>query len=689
MNQKTLVEIVRTDDLQVVNFLGMEPGVWGDYAFTLSVTQDQEIYYVFKPVYQEGNTDLFNALSMELYNGNERLFTVPFQNLVSWCGLFQPESSDSFTVRINKRADQNFADINGSVRFHLMITAVQARNNPDFCSSTDNPPTLFDLTQFDGSTSIEEGGIIRNPNVGFFAYINDPENDQVKLQVELRQINEPFTGNNDGGILTSDLVASGSGVKVNRTELSDGAYHWRARAVDEHGNESAWQEFRSIGNTDFEIRTNEPPILLLEGQWPSHCNGSFTALAVHPSDKNIIYIGSSDIEDGCGIYKTNDSGRSWILASEGIPFSTHYSPISKIVVSPSNPDIVYAGTAFPLSPFPGGSVFRSEDGGMHWKERGGTAGIFGISRDIVLPVIDLAVDPQNSDVVYAGLAQDGVYKTVDGGLDWREVKVGINTTYSSIIRVDPKRPNIVFASQTTSTNVPLPLCGFLVGGFAEKGCISGSAINSSIFKNIASGNEKSWDFVNVVGRCGLHCLLNYTDLAINAFDSDVLYLSTRSAHLQLGPVVSISSGQGVLKSIDGGGHWQTINDGGDFNLSDFIMTRIIADPVIRNRLFAVGIKNQTYTIFYSLNDGQSWKSLQTEEISGLTIINLYLNHNNDPSGRMSDAPRLSLISSSSSSSSFSFGGVGFSFFAFSSSAIFLIGFSAFIFSSFFIILIFL
>ena len=313
------LKINGTDNPQVVSFLGMKPGVWGDYSFTLSVAQDREIYYVFKPVYQEGGADLFNTLSMELYNGSERLFTVPFQNLVSWCRLFQPESSDSFTVRINKRADQNFADINGSVRFHLMITAVQATNNPDFCSSTDNPPTLFDLTQFDGSTSIGEGGTIHNSSVGFFAYINDPENNQVKLQVELRQINEPFTGNSDGGILTSDLVTSGSGVKVNRTELSDGAYHWRARAVDEHGNESGWQEFRSIGNTDFEIRTNEPPIASFTFEPSSPKVGdsvTFDASSSYDPDETSISFYAWDWEND-GLYdfsKISTNQHVWLIA---------------------------------------------------------------------------------------------------------------------------------------------------------------------------------------------------------------------------------------------------------------------------------------------------------------------------------------------------------------------------------------
>lgn len=341
------LKINGTDDTQVVNFSGMSPGVWGDYAFTLSITPDQQIYYVLKPVYQEGSMDLFNTLSMELYNGSDHLLTAPLQDLSSWCGLFQPESSDSFTIRIQKRANQNFTNINGSVRFHLTITAVQATNNPDFCSSTNNPPTLFDLTQFDGATSIGEGGIIRNASVGLFAYINDPENNQVKLQVELRQLNEPFTGNDDGGILTSDLVASGSGVKVNRAGLSDGAYHWRARAVDEHGNKSAWQEFGSVGNTDFEIRTNEPPVASFTFQPSNPKVGdtiTFDASSSYDLDGTIVLYSWDWNTDGIMDAYSDTPSIQYNDFSSGISTATLYVTDNKGAVGSTSADVSVEST---------------------------------------------------------------------------------------------------------------------------------------------------------------------------------------------------------------------------------------------------------------------------------------------------------------------------------------------------------
>src|SRR3989344_2596241 len=96
-------------------------------------------------------------------------------------------------------------------------------------SSGNHAPTLSTLLQWDGSTSLSEGWILPSPRaISFSANVSDPDGDQVKLQVELRRFEEPFTGIDDGGILTSDPVPSGSeNVRVTRFGLSDGKYHWR------------------------------------------------------------------------------------------------------------------------------------------------------------------------------------------------------------------------------------------------------------------------------------------------------------------------------------------------------------------------------------------------------------------------------------------------------------------------------
>ncbi|MFQ6119553.1 MAG: hypothetical protein ACE5KE_06680, partial [Methanosarcinales archaeon] len=118
------------------------------------------------------------------------------------------------------------------------------------------PPTFSNLNQYksDGVFPIAEGGTTTESIVVFKAILNDLDNDQAKLQIELRQILEPFTGIFDGGILESEFISSGNEATIIRTELVDGQYHWRARAIDSQGNASDWQEFGEEGNVDFEVK---------------------------------------------------------------------------------------------------------------------------------------------------------------------------------------------------------------------------------------------------------------------------------------------------------------------------------------------------------------------------------------------------------------------------------------------------
>ena len=123
------------------------------------------------------------------------------------------------------------------------------------------PPTIATLGQFksDKTTTISEGGITTESSfddpktgvVAFKAIINDPDNNQVKLQIELKEWNQPFDSRD---LLESDFAASGSEVAITRNVLFERQYHWRARAVDINNNTSSWQEFGTPGNVDFIVR---------------------------------------------------------------------------------------------------------------------------------------------------------------------------------------------------------------------------------------------------------------------------------------------------------------------------------------------------------------------------------------------------------------------------------------------------
>ena len=122
---------------------------------------------------------------------------------------------------------------------------------------------------------------------------------------------------------------------------------------------------------------------------------------------------------GGGVFKTNDGGESWFPTTDGYFGGT----IGAIAVAPSNPDIVYVGGgeyAIRGNMSYGDGVWKSTDGGKTWND---------VGLDDTRQIEKVIVDPTNPDIVYVGAfghvfgpnAQRGVFKTTDGGATWKKI----------------------------------------------------------------------------------------------------------------------------------------------------------------------------------------------------------------------------------------------------------------------------
>lgn len=137
--------------------------------------------------------------------------------------------------------------------------------------------------------------------------------------------------------------------------------------------------------------------------------GAVTAVAVHPGDANIVYVGT----DGGGVFKTVDGGLHWSAANRGLGSVF----LRSLVIDPSAPDTLYAGTAG--TPFSlGNGVFKSMDGGKTWFER--SEGLPIGPRFCLcdrLPVDFIVLDPHKPRTLYA-VQENGISKTIHGGFRW-------------------------------------------------------------------------------------------------------------------------------------------------------------------------------------------------------------------------------------------------------------------------------
>ena len=156
---------------------------------------------------------------------------------------------------------------------------------------------------------------------------------------------------------------------------------------------------------------------------------SIGALAIAPSDSNVLYVGTGEETRGNGIYRSSDAGATWKhLGLEDVPF------IQEIIVDPKNPDVaVVGGNSVGLGlfwrPLPASArtanrgIFRTVDGGTTWTK------VF--SADDSLGVVDLCSDPSNPGTLYAALyvpasgpgdsereASSEIVKSTDGGSTW-------------------------------------------------------------------------------------------------------------------------------------------------------------------------------------------------------------------------------------------------------------------------------
>ncbi len=164
--------------------------------------------------------------------------------------------------------------------------------------------------------------------------------------------------------------------------------------------------------------------------------GSIGALAVAPSDPNVIYVGSGeglqrpDLSVGDGVYKTTDGGRTWrhLGLREG-------QQIPAILIDPKDPNRVFVAVlGHPYGPNPERGIYRSTDGGATWLQV--------LAKDENTGGMDLAFDPVDPNAVYAVLraarqapweigsswtlsANNGLYKSTDGGSTWRQLTAGL------------------------------------------------------------------------------------------------------------------------------------------------------------------------------------------------------------------------------------------------------------------------
>ncbi|HZY45807.1 MAG TPA: hypothetical protein VFF70_13795, partial [Anaerolineae bacterium] len=326
------------------------------------------------------------------------------------------------------------------------------------------------------------------------------------------------------------------------------------------------------------------------------------AIALAPSNESIIYVGtgegalSGDSYFGNGVLKSTDAGNTFSKISASGYF-TNVS-ISKIVVANADPNTLYAGTLRgrggarrtsppDASPF---GVWKSTNGGVNWTM------VYTVTTDPLAfaGVTDLEMDPQNSQVVYAAVLGDAIYKTVNGGTTWSPVMNGFPSTADYSVAPTRFALGISHPSAVVSAT--------LYAGF-EWYDTSFDRHPSAVWKSTNEGTSWSATSTSVIGDyCGSQCWYDNL-IGVDPISPTIVYA--------LGLYDYGNGSGGIYRSMDGGANWTDLG----FNLHpDY---------------HAFAVRKDAPANIVMGNDGGSWLSssrggrlLPSDPITATTWVNL-------------------------------------------------------------------
>ncbi len=195
--------------------------------------------------------------------------------------------------------------------------------------------------------------------------------------------------------------------------------------------------------------TTYQPIFDGQGSYSIGC------ISLNPKNPNVVWVGTGEnnnqrsVAYGDGVYKSEDGGKSW--ENVGLKSSEH---IGMIAIHPENTDIVYVAAYGPLWSSGGDrGIYKTTDGGKNWEK------VLEVSENTGFNEIHM--DPRNPEVLYAtahqrrrhvwtyisGGPESAIYKSTDGGKNWKELKNGIPSGDKGRIAlaIPPTDPDRIYA----------------------------------------------------------------------------------------------------------------------------------------------------------------------------------------------------------------------------------------------------
>jgi photosystem II stability/assembly factor-like uncharacterized protein len=311
---------------------------------------------------------------------------------------------------------------------------------------------------------------------------------------------------------------------------------------------------------------------------------------------NVYYQGTT----GGGLWKTDDMGITWRNVSDGF-FKT--GSVGAVAVAESDPNIVYVGmgehAVRGVMTSGGDGVYKSTDAGKTWKK---------IGLDLTQHISRIVINSKDPNIVYVAAQgalyskskERGIYKSVDGGITWKNVLYADEKTGCAEISMDMNNPSILYAAMWEHGRLPWKV-------------ISGGP-GSGLYKSTDAGEH--WEKM----KEGLPKEMGKMSIAVCRSNSEKIYALIESD--------SEKEEGGLYMSEDAGKTWSQVSDDNHLIQRAWYYIELFSDPLNENTLYVMSA-----SAFRSIDGGKTWEDISNTHGD---YHNLWINPTNSNNMIISD-----------------------------------------------------
>jgi len=297
--------------------------------------------------------------------------------------------------------------------------------------------------------------------------------------------------------------------------------------------------------------------------------GRSAAVVGVSGNPDLFYFGAT----GGGVWKTTNGGETWKNISDGF----FGGSIGSIAISKSDPNIIFAGggeVTVRGNVSSGYGVWKSVDAGKTWKSSG-------LPNSRHIPRI--VIDPKNPDIVYTAVLGNiykptndrGVYKSIDGGQNWKKILFSNEHSGAVELVMDPNNSRNLFASTWRMQRTPYSL--------------SSGGEGSALWKSTDSG--KTWGKIN--NNKGFpEGIIGIIGVTVSPVNSDRVWA-----------IIENKEKGGVYRSDDAGKTWSYLNDSRSLRQRAWYYSKIYADTEDINGVYIMNVRYH-----HSTDGGKTFKA---------------------------------------------------------------------------------